>query len=50
MTCFAGGLRSIQYVILSIVFVKKIIILKICQKLNHVSTNYKDWIGIQEFN
>jgi len=40
ITRFAGGLRWIQYVIISIVFVKKVIILKFCQKLSHVFTNY----------
>jgi NhaP-type Na+/H+ and K+/H+ antiporter len=40
VTRFAGGLRWIQYIIISIVFVKKVIILKFCQKLSHVFTNY----------
>jgi len=32
MTQFVRGLRSIQYIIVSIIFVKKVIILKFCQK------------------
>jgi len=40
ITRFVGGLRWIQYVIVSIVFVKKVIVLKFCQKLSHVFTNY----------
>jgi hypothetical protein len=37
-----GGLRSIQYVSLSISFSKKVVILKILKKLSHVFTGYQD--------
>jgi hypothetical protein len=44
VTRFARELRSIQYVIVSVVFIKKIIILKFYQKLSYIFTNYQDYI------
>jgi phosphoribosylformimino-5-aminoimidazole carboxamide ribonucleotide (ProFAR) isomerase len=41
-----GGLRSIQYVSLSISFSKKVVILKIFKKLSHVFTSHQDVFGL----
>jgi hypothetical protein len=45
-----GGLRSIQYVSLSISFSKKIVILKILKKLNQVFTGHQEYIWTHEIN
>ena len=50
MTRFVRGLRLIQYIIVPIIFVKKVIILKFYQKLSHVFTNYLNCIWIYEIN
>jgi hypothetical protein len=44
------GLRSIQYIIILIFFVKKVINLKFYQKLSYVFTDYQDCIWIREIN
>jgi hypothetical protein len=51
MARFAEGSILIQYVIVLIIFVEKVIILKICQKLGYFFfTNYHDCIWINEIN
>jgi len=52
MARFAEGSILIQYVIVLIIFVEKIIILKICQKLDYYFffINYHDCIWINEIN
>jgi hypothetical protein len=50
MTRFVRGLRLIQYIIVPIIFVKKVIILKFYQKLSHVFTNYLKCTWIYEIN